>query len=121
MLALDVRHMALRFIAAGVISLFFALQTFPCYPQGDKKLDERAASKLLVRKIKADALYSSWAKMECLRVMIEKRTSTYFDFVIRERHRGRCPGDPNVEPVVDRFRVYRSTKKILWYEPINGE
>lgn len=51
----------------------------------------------------------------------EHKNEDYFDFAIRERHEGNCPGDPQTTPIVDRFRVYRNTKEIRWYEPTEGE
>lgn len=51
----------------------------------------------------------------------EERTKEYFAFEIHEKHGGKCPGDPNTAPIVDRFRVNRSTKIIQWYDPAEDE
>ncbi|WP_019865787.1 hypothetical protein [Methylovulum miyakonense] len=37
------------------------------------------------------------------------------DIAVREIHDDGCPGDPDIVPVVDRFRLLRGSKKLLWY------
>ena len=66
-------------------------------------------------------VYRSWTKVECLGYMAEGRIDRHFDIAVREKHTGRCGGDPATAPIVDRFRVLRGTRTILWYEPANGE
>ena len=44
----------------------------------------------------------------------------YFDIAIREVHRPGGPGDPNISPVVDRFRVYRRGE-VIWFKMPHGE
>ena len=53
--------------------------------------------------------------------MAEGEIRDQFDIAIRERHTGRCGGDPHTSPVVDRFRVIRGSGRILWYDPVDGE
>lgn len=53
--------------------------------------------------------------------MTEDRTNEDYDFAIREKHGGKCSGDPKTSPVVDRFRVNRVTKIIQWYEVTEGD
>jgi hypothetical protein len=104
-----------------VLALFtWALPPLPAESQ-QPQLDETAAARLLVRKVQDDALYASWTSIECLRFMLEGTTSQHFDFAVRERHDGKCPDDPAVEPIVDRFRINRTTREILWYEAANGD
>jgi hypothetical protein len=40
------------------------------------------------------------------------------DIAIRENHVGDCPGDPDVAPVIDRFRVI-STGELQRFNPID--
>ena len=76
------------------------------------------ALNILTAQIRKDKLYDSWApNLLCLLFFTEEETENYFDFGIREKHGGLCAGDPNTSPIVDRFRVYRLTKKIKWYAP----
>jgi len=44
----------------------------------------------------------------------------YYDIAVREVHPVGGPGDPNVSPVVDRFRVY-TRGEVIWWHPLYGE
>jgi len=91
-------------------------------PSGAKSpLNEEKAFDMLAKQIQKDKLYDSWTSMSCLSFVTEETTKGYFDFAIREKHEGKCPGDPNTEPIVDRFRVNRITGKIQWFDPVEGE
>jgi len=98
------------------------LMIFPCSDVlAEKQLTELQALDILTTQIKKDKLYDSWTALSCLSFMTEGKTKDRFDFAIHEKHGGKCPGDPNTAPIVDRFRVNRMTEKILWYEPMEGE
>jgi len=102
--------------------LFLLMALFVAFPANAKNpLDEEHALDVLVSRIQADKLYDSWTSLSCLSFFTEEKTKKFFDFAIHEKHGGKCPGDPNTSPVVDRFRVNRLTHKIEWYEPIEGE
>jgi hypothetical protein len=66
-------------------------------------------------------VYRHRAPAECLVFMAEGEIRDQFDIAIRERHTGKCGGDPHTSPVVDRFRVIRGSGRILWYDPVGGE
>lgn len=83
-----------------------------------RRLSEAEARKLLVRTIERDGVYTSWTRIECLSFLIESRRSAWFEFAVREKHGGGCVGDPDTAPIVDRFRVMRSTGKLLWYDVV---
>jgi hypothetical protein len=85
------------------------------------QLTEQQAQDILMERIQKDKPYSSWTTLSCLQFLLEEKTKDYFDFAIREKHSEKCPGDPNTSPIVDRFRVNRLTKKIQWYEPVEGD
>jgi len=100
----------------SLILFFSVLVVFPCsdVSTGDR-LTEQQALDILVSQIQKDKLYDSWTTLSCLSFYTEEKTKDYFDFAIHEKHGGKCPGDPNTWPIVDRFRVNRLTKKIEWY------
>jgi hypothetical protein len=100
----------------SLFSMLFVPETF-----AQNQLTGNQALSILVTKIEKDNLYSSWTRMECLSFFPEDGDNGYFDFAIREKHGGKCPGDPNTAPIVDRFRISQTTKEIQWYEPTEGE
>ena len=80
-------------------------------------LDEDAALSLLVRTLKHDRVYAKRISLDCVTYDTEETTDVYFQFVLREKHNAKCGGDPETSPVVDRYRVYRRSGKIEWWEP----
>ncbi|MBI5656734.1 MAG: hypothetical protein HZC44_07920 [Geobacter sp.] len=105
-----------------ISSLFLIIAFFLPIPANAKNLlDEEHALDVMVSQIQKDKLYDSWTSTDCLSFITEEKTKIYFDFAIHEKHGGACPGDPGTAPVVDRFRVNRSTHKIQWLEPAEGK
>ncbi len=108
-------------IKAGVLSFVVLLLLVPVFffsnVNAKAKLNEEQALKVLLAAIEKDRLYGAHANMSCLTVFAEEREKEYFDFSVHENHGGNCPGNPNASPVVDRFRVDRSTRRIQWYDP----
>ncbi len=105
------------------LGLFFLLLTlfFTMPASASSPLDEEHELNVLVTQIKKDKLYDSWTSMACLSFVTEEKTKKFVVFAILEKHGGKCPGDPNTSPAVDRFRVNRLTHKIEWFEPTEGE
>jgi hypothetical protein len=81
-------------------------------------LNEDGALALLERTIKHDGVYAHRISLDCVTYGTEETTDTYFQFVLRENHNAKCGGDPETNPVVDRYRVYRRSGKIQWLERI---
>lgn len=76
------------------------------------------ALKALERRVTVDRLYADWARPGCLRFEVEAENPHSFDLAIREKHGNGCPGDPHVSPIVDRFRLYRNSDVLLWYDAV---
>src|SRR5436853_7933158 len=79
-------------------------------------LSEDSALSLLVDSIKRDHVYDRRISLDCVTFGTVEATRIYFEFVLRENHTGKCRGDPNFTPVVDRYRVHRASGKIELYE-----
>jgi hypothetical protein len=110
-------------IGAFHLGLFFLLAAlFVAHPaNGKNPISEKHALHILVTRLANDKLYDSWTNSACLSFITDGKTKTYYDFVIREKHNGVCPGDPDTAPIIDRFRVNRSTLEIEWFVPAEGE
>jgi hypothetical protein len=107
-------------IKTAMLSLIVLLLLVPflffSHVSAKAKLSEDQALKVLLSSIEDDALYGINPDMSCLSVFAEERDKEYFDFSVRQSRGGKCPGDGNASPKIDRFRVDRSTKKIQWYD-----
>jgi len=79
--------------------------------------EDRASA--LVFKYLEKALPARGLSTQCISLLPEETTSKYFEFSVREKHGGKCPGDPEVAPVVDRFRVIKKTGRIQRYDVVN--
>ena len=75
---------------------------------------------ILMRKVRRSGIYKNRIKLDCIGYVSEKITTSYSEYAVREIHGGKCPGDPNTGPVVDRFRVMHKSKKVLWLHPIDA-
>lgn len=81
-----------------------------------RSLNEDAALKLLLRTLQHDQVYAKRISLDCVTFDTEETTGAYFQFALRENHTAKCGGDPDTNPVVDRYRVYRTSGKIELYD-----
>jgi hypothetical protein len=82
-------------------------------------LDEDAAVGVLARTLKHDHNYAKRISLGCITYDTEETTDAYFQFALRDKHDAKCGGDPEVSPVVARYRVYRRSGKIEKWEVIS--
>jgi hypothetical protein len=82
-------------------------------------LDEDAASDLLMRTLKRNRVYAKRISLGCIACGTEEATDAYFQFYVREIHNSKCGGDPEVSPIVARYRVYRRSGKVRKWEAAN--
>src|SRR5436190_1579354 len=78
-------------------------------------LSEDAAVNLLLQTLKRDHVYDHRISLDCVTFGTVETTRIYFEFVLREDHTAKCGGDPDTNPVVDRYRVHRASGKIELY------
>lgn len=68
-----------------------------------------------------DGVYAHRISLDCVTYGAEETADAYFQVVLRENHNAKCGGDPETNPVVDRYRVYRRSGKIEWLERIEDK
>ena len=107
-----------RIVAAAGVAIILLLPAFAHAGPHSHPLDEDASLTLLERTLKHDGVYVNRISLECITYGTEETTNAYFQFVLRENHNARCGGDPEISPVVDRYRVYRRSGKIEWLERV---
>jgi hypothetical protein len=106
------RLIATAIIAAVLITPLVVDSSPPSHP-----LDEDSASDLLLGTLKHDRVYAKRISLGCIACGTEETTDAYFQFYVREIHNAKCGGDPEVSPIVDRYRVYRRSGKIERWKP----
>jgi len=80
-------------------------------------LDEDAALNVLLSALKRDHVYDKRISFNCVTFDTEETTRIYFQVALREKHDKKCGGDPDIAPVIDRYRVNRASGKMEWYNP----
>ncbi len=75
-------------------------------------LTEDDAIELVQAAVRSRRYYSD---QRCLSYSPEGSDATGFDVAVREAHGDGCPGDPDVAPIRDRFRV-DSNRGVLRYD-----
>ena len=98
-----------------LIAALAFISTVPHAAAKGHSLSEDAALSMLLRTLEHDHIYDKRISLNCVRFGTAETTQEYFQFILRENHTEKCGGDPEVSPVVDRYRVHRASGKIeLW-------
>ncbi len=103
-------------IVTAVVTALVLVSSVVLQAARSHPLDEDAALALLVRTLKHDRVYAKRISLDCVTYDTEETTNAYFQFALREKHDAKCGGDPETSPIVDRYRVYRRSGKIKWWE-----
>ena len=104
-----------RLITAGLITAVL-LSSVVSQAARSHSLNEDAALDLLARTLKHDHVYAKRISLGCITYDTEETTDAYFQFALREKHDAKCGGDPEISPVVARYRVHRRSGKIEKWE-----
>ena len=110
-------HIA-RFVTETVVAVIMVLPVLAQAGPRSNVLDEDGALTLLEHTLKHDGVYTHRISLDCVTYGTEETTQAYFQFVLRENRNAKCGGDPETNPVVDRYRVYRRSGKIEWLKRI---
>lgn len=78
-------------------------------------IDEARAVQIVAKAMESIA---GRQRASCLAYEMEEESRASFDIAVREIHDSRCGGEPDVMPVVDRFRVERPSARVLRYDPV---
>lgn len=109
-----------RRLMAIVVAITLLLPNILLAGPSKHSMNEDAALNLLLRTFKRDNVYAKRISLDCVTFGTEETTKEYFGFVLRENHTTKCGGDPDISPVVDRYRVYRASGKIELYDAMNN-
>src|SRR5919201_6877159 len=111
--------MRIEFGLITAVAITAVLITTAAEDARSQSLDEDAAVALLQRTLKRDHAYEKRISLDCIEYGTEETTNAYFEFVLREIHNAKCGGDPETSHVLGRYRVYRRSRKIERYKPID--
>ena len=101
------------------IAIALAFITVKASAAPSKHLSEDAAVDLLFQTLKRDHVYDKRISLDCVTSSTDEITRTYYEFALHEKHNAKCGGDPETNPVVDRYRVRRASGEIERYDVVN--
>ncbi len=101
-------------IAALVLGFAFLVAPY-CAHAGAAEIDPIA---VLSARIRHDGLYT---KPECISYILEGLDDGASSIALREKHDANCGGDPDVAPLLDRFRVNPTKNTVEWYDAVEDE
>jgi|SRR5262245_52203432 len=105
-----------RLVTAAVVATILISTIVAEAGSRSHPLDEDAAVGLLARTLEHDQVYAKRISLGCITYDTEETTDAYFQFALREKHDAKCGGDPEISPVVARYRVFRRSGKIEKWE-----
>lgn len=106
----------------SILCSFAALALVGALLLGCSRTTEKdATTTALIEIVKKDDRYIGWVKLECLQFITERQDERQTEIAMREKHGDGCPGDPATSPVIDRFRVEKSSGAILRYDVVDDE
>jgi hypothetical protein len=108
-----------RLITVIITLVVISLATVNAGPK-THSLNEQAALNLLLRTLKHDQVYAKRISLDCVTFDTEEKRDAYFQFALRENHTAKCGGDPDIAPVIDRYRVDRASGKIEWLNAVEN-
>ena len=105
-----------RLLATAIAVALFSPLIIHAGSKSHGPLSEDAAVNLLLQTLKRDHVYDRRISLDCVSFGTVEATRIYFEFVMREDHNAKCRGDPETNPVIDRYRVHRASGKIELYD-----
>jgi hypothetical protein len=113
-------EVAMNFTRNLVVSLalFSTAFTF-AWAKKEKKSFHDTAIDLVIKRLEQYGNKVTSLKLECMTFMVEDAKKKLVFVVVREKHDEKCGGDPNLAPVVARFKVEPKKKYVGIYDVVD--
>ena len=103
------------FTKALLVFLTFLLCSFPRLAIAEQSSGPEG---IVLKKLVEAKVYP---RSECLSAVREEEQEGWTFVAIREKHDKLCGGDPDVSPLLDRFRIKSKTNTIEHYNPLDDD
>ena len=80
-------------------------------------LDKNTALQTVAARILNDSQYGN-VKMNCLSFVTVDSNSSFFDFIVHEKHGNGCPSAGNSKLIFERFRINRDTSRVEQFDKV---
>jgi hypothetical protein len=80
-------------------------------------LDKNTALQTVAARILNNSQYRN-VQMKCLSFVTVNSTTSFFDFIVHEKHGGGCPSVGNSKLIFERFRINRDTSRVEQFDKV---
>ena len=80
-------------------------------------LDKNTALQTVAARILNDSQYSN-VQMKCLSFVTVNSNTSFFDFIVHEKHGAGCPSVGNSKLIFERFRINRDTSRVEQFDKV---
>lgn len=80
-------------------------------------LDKNTALQTVASRILNDSQYRN-VKMSCLSFVTVNSNTSFFDFIVHEKHGAGCPSVNNSKLIFERYRIYRDTSRVEQFDKV---
>lgn len=108
-----------RLAFAAALLILMAAATLPAAAQTPRRNAQEHAL-VAIQDLVAQQATRRGENPACFSYFVDAETATHVEITVRERHGGRCPGDPATSPIRDRYRVMLRGGTIQRYDPAAG-
>ncbi len=105
-----------RKLTLGFILPFLFSTAIPAKAQS-RLLDKNTALQTVAARILNDSQYGN-VQMNCLSFVTVNSNTSFFDFIVHEKHGGGCPSVGNSKLIFERFRINRDTSRVEQFDKV---
>ncbi len=102
---------------ASLLVLPFLISTAIPGKAQSQLLDKNNALQTIASRILNDSQYSD-VQMKCLSFITVNSSTSFFDFIVHEKHGGGCPSLGNSQLIFERFRINRDTSRVEQFDKV---
>ena len=95
---------------------FLFLTAIPAKAQS-RLLNKNTALQTIAARILNDSQYSN-VQMKCLSFVTVNSNTSFFDFIVHEKHGAGCPSVSNSKLIFERFRINRDTSRVEQFDKV---
>ncbi|MGB3655992.1 MAG: hypothetical protein WBA41_32920 [Rivularia sp. (in: cyanobacteria)] len=82
-------------------------------------LDKNTALQTVAARILNDSQYRN-VRMNCLSFVTVDSNTSFFDFIVHEKHGNGCSNVSNSKPIFERFRINRDTSRVEQFDKVGN-
>lgn len=107
-----------RKLISGFILPFLLSTALPAVANNQSRLlDKKTALQTIAARVLNDNQYRN-VRMSCLSFVAVDSNTSFFDFIVYEKHGDGCPSIANPGPIFERYRINRNTTRVEKFDKV---